>query len=87
MSCDVWARLRENATGFDNEQINMFFEKMLDGFAYHKIIVDSTGKPVDYIFLEINTAFERLTGLKREKIIARKRLRLFQESRKTLQTG
>jgi PAS domain S-box-containing protein len=58
--------------GIDRKHFNMFFDKMIDGFAYHKIIVDSSGKPVDYVFLEINTVFEKLTGLKREKIIGKK---------------
>lgn len=50
----------------------LFFDKMLDGFAYHKIIVDKTGKPVDYVFLEVNRAFETMTGLQREKIIGKR---------------
>jgi PAS domain S-box-containing protein len=57
--------------GIDRRHFNMFFEKMMDGFAYHKIIVDSSGKPVDYVFLEMNTAFENLTGLKRELVIGK----------------
>jgi len=44
---------------------------MLDGFAYHKIVIDKSGKPVDYVFLEINLAFERLTGLKRQQVIGK----------------
>jgi PAS domain S-box-containing protein len=50
----------------------MFFDRMLDGFAYHKIIVDEAGKAVDYIFLEVNHAFEIMTGLHREKIIGKR---------------
>jgi hypothetical protein len=57
-----WAK----GLGIDRRHFNMFFEKMIDGFAYHKIIVDSSGKPVDYVFLEINAAFEKLTGLQRD---------------------
>jgi PAS domain S-box-containing protein len=34
------------------------------GYAYHEIVVDAAGKPVDYRFLEVNPAFEALTGLK-----------------------
>jgi len=45
------------------------FENMLNGFAFHRIEVDEENRPVDYIFLEVNRAFERLTGLKRDKII------------------
>jgi PAS domain-containing protein len=56
----------------DLKHFNMFVERMMDGFAYHKIIVDKSGKSVDYVFLEVNGAFERMTGLKREKIIGKK---------------
>jgi PAS domain S-box-containing protein len=58
--------------GTDRKQFDMFFDKMLDGFAYHKIVVDKAGKPVDYVFLEVNHAFEKMTGLKRERIIGKK---------------
>ncbi len=40
------------------------FENMLDGFAYCKMLFDDRGHPVDFVFLEVNSAFERLTGLK-----------------------
>ncbi|MEW6109572.1 MAG: PAS domain S-box protein [Nitrospirota bacterium] len=54
------------------EKYRSLFENMLNGFAYHKIIADENNNPVDYIFLEINSAFERLTGLKREDVIDKK---------------
>ncbi len=47
------------------------FSEMLNGFAYHKIIVDEHGMPSDYVFLEVNEAFEKLTGLKKKDIIGR----------------
>lgn len=40
------------------------FENMLDGFAYFKMLFDDHGRPIDFVFLEVNNAFERLTGLK-----------------------
>jgi len=40
------------------------FENMLDGFAYCKMLYDDCGNPIDFIYLDINSAFERLTGLK-----------------------
>ena len=49
----------------------MLFREMIDGFALHQIICDETGCPVDYRFLAINPAFEKLTGLKAENLIGR----------------
>ncbi|HTY75810.1 MAG TPA: PAS domain S-box protein, partial [Candidatus Nanoarchaeia archaeon] len=63
---------RAKAFSFDQTQSNMFFEKMIDGFAYHKIILDEAGKPIDYVFLEVNSAFEKMTGLEKKKIIGKK---------------
>ena len=35
-------------------------------FAYHEAVFDDKGAMVDYIFLDVNKAFEEITGLKRE---------------------
>ncbi len=43
-------------------------DTMREGFALHEIIRDETGNAVDYRFLEINGAFERITGLDRRII-------------------
>ncbi|MBU0676187.1 MAG: transporter substrate-binding domain-containing protein [Proteobacteria bacterium] len=52
-------------------KFRLLFENMLNGFAYHKIITDNTGTPIDYEFIEVNEAFEKLTGLKRENILGK----------------
>ena len=44
---------------------------MLNGYAVNEIVLDYKHKPVDYRFLEVNTAFETLTGLKKEKVIGK----------------
>jgi diguanylate cyclase (GGDEF)-like protein/PAS domain S-box-containing protein len=55
---------------------NNFYKQILDqsplGYAYHKIILDENNKPVDYEFIEVNTAFENLTGLKHLDVIGKK---------------
>jgi PAS domain S-box-containing protein len=53
---------------------------MQEGFALHQIICDDEGEPVDYRFLEINPAFERLTGLSRDNVIGRTLLELMPQS-------
>ena len=47
------------------------FNSMTEGFALHEIITDKSGQPQDYRFLDVNPAFERLSGLKRDALIGR----------------
>jgi PAS domain S-box-containing protein len=47
------------------------FENITSGFALHEILLDDYKKPIDYRFLMVNPAFERLTGLKSADIINR----------------
>jgi PAS domain S-box-containing protein len=56
----------------DKRQFTQLFSHMNMGFAYHKMIFDQQGKPVDYVFLEVNDAFEEFTGLKRSDVLNRK---------------
>src|SRR5665647_3198428 len=42
----------------------LLFENMLDGFAYCRMLYDDFDRPVDFIYLDTNSAFEQLTGLK-----------------------
>jgi PAS domain S-box-containing protein len=39
------------------------FENMIEGFAYFKVVSEND-IPVDFIYVEVNSAFERITGLK-----------------------
>lgn len=55
----------------DGRRLRLLFDHMGTGCAYHQVVF-SDGRPVDYIFLEANPAFERLTGLRRESIIGRR---------------
>ncbi len=54
------------------EKFRMLFENMEEGFAIHEMIFDETGNPVDYRFLNVNPAFERMTGLKADQILGRR---------------
>ncbi len=57
---------------FGNDKYRLLIKNLPDAFAYHQIITDSGGNPVDYVFLDVNPAFEEITGLTREKIIGKK---------------
>jgi len=41
----------------------MLCQNMLEGFAYCKILYDEDRRPCDLIYLDVNRAFERLSGL------------------------
>ena len=47
------------------------FTEDLSGIALHEMIFDESGMAVDYRFLDVNPAFEALTGLKRADVIGR----------------
>jgi PAS domain S-box-containing protein len=48
------------------------FMNMLDGFAFCQMLFDPHGIPEDFVYLEINGAFECLTGLRREDVVGKK---------------
>jgi len=53
------------------EKYRALFDNMLNAFALHRIICNEQGKPINYSFLAVNPAFEKLTGLKAEDILGR----------------
>jgi diguanylate cyclase (GGDEF)-like protein/PAS domain S-box-containing protein len=66
--------IRENEGHYRN-----LFTSMSEGFSLHEIICDEQGEPIDYRFLEVNPAFERVTGLKRDFVIGKKMSEIFPE--------
>ncbi len=51
--------LRESETRY-----RLLFQNMLHGFAHCRMVYDDSGRPVDFVYLAVNAAFEALTGLK-----------------------
>ena len=51
------------------EEIRTLYSAMNEGVAMHEIIYGEAGEPVDYRILNINPAFELITGIKREDAI------------------
>lgn len=54
------------------EDYRALFDNMLTGFAYHRIVTDEKGEAVDFIFIEMNSVFEKLTRLARGAILGKK---------------
>jgi PAS domain S-box-containing protein len=62
-AAELERRQAEQALRVSEQQYRSLFEHMLDGFAYCRVLYEN-GLPRDFIYLEVNSAFERLTGLK-----------------------
>lgn len=53
----------EKALMDSEEKYRRLFTEITSGFALHEMILDERGNPEDYRFIEVNPAFENLTGL------------------------
>lgn len=53
----------EEALQHSEEHYRTLFENMLNGYAYCRMLYED-GVPQDFIYLDVNPAFEKLTGLK-----------------------
>lgn len=48
------------------------FDNMLEGVAIHEIVYDPSNKAIDYVIIDVNPAYENITGFKREKVLGKK---------------
>jgi two-component system, cell cycle sensor histidine kinase and response regulator CckA len=65
-------KLIEEALRESEGRYRALFKHMLSGFALHEILLDDGGHPIDYLFHEINPAFEEMTGLKRTRVLGKR---------------
>jgi diguanylate cyclase (GGDEF)-like protein/PAS domain S-box-containing protein len=54
----------QDAMAESERRYRLLFENMLEGFAYCKMLVDDRGRSMDFIYLDVNGAFGKLTGLR-----------------------
>lgn len=70
---DITSRKRtEEGLKLSESRYQQLFETLQEGFALHEIVTDAEGRPVDYVFLEVNPAFEAMTGLSRGSVVGRR---------------
>lgn len=61
----------DNAVNMDS-LYRLIFDVVDSGMALHRVIVNDDGIAVDYVFLDVNPAFEKMTGLKKNEILNKK---------------
>lgn len=65
-------RKTEIALAQSEKKYKDLYNHMVMGYSSYKIITDEANNPVDYIIIEVNSAYEKITGLSRESIVGKK---------------
>jgi PAS domain S-box-containing protein len=71
IAADAERKQMEGALRESENQYRLLFNTMREGLAFHEIVKDGAGRPIDYRFLQVNPAFEELTGLRGAEIIGK----------------
>ena len=66
-----------------DRELELLFDHMMNGFAYHQVVTDTNGLPIDYVFLRVNPAFEKMTGLTGKDVIGKRVSEVLPDIRKT----
>ncbi|MRR05805.1 MAG: PAS domain S-box protein [Deltaproteobacteria bacterium] len=64
-------RLATKAIEHSEHKYRLLFSRMLNGFSFHEMLYDQNAAACDYRFLEINPAFEKITGLSEKDIVGK----------------
>ena len=59
------------------EKLRQMFDHMVSGSGLTEVVYDKRGKPCDYRYLEVNSAFEGISGVKRNQVIGKTMLEVF----------
>ena len=60
----LYRRARQRAASLENEaKYRLLFHNMPAGFAHCRMLFDDDGRPTDFIYLDVNDSFAKLTGL------------------------
>jgi len=59
------------------EKYRSLYSAMDQGLAFHELIFDELGNPIDYVYLDINDSYTRLLGIKKEDCIGKRVTEIF----------
>lgn len=54
------------------KQVEFLFSKLSEGVAYCKILTNKNGKPIDWLYLDVNAAFEYINGISKSDVVGKR---------------
>jgi len=66
------------------EKYRFLVENLPLGFAHHQVIVDRNGNPVDSVYLDVNPAFEKMTGIAKAAVVGKRATEVFHEYKNSI---
>ncbi|MDZ4180520.1 MAG: PAS domain S-box protein [Coriobacteriia bacterium] len=70
--CSALSAIRQAQAHVESaEQMALMLDTMVEGLALHQVLLDEDGRVYDYRFLDVNPAYEEMTGLVGADIIGR----------------
>ncbi|MBF0485901.1 MAG: PAS domain S-box protein [Candidatus Omnitrophica bacterium] len=61
----------EKALRASEQKFSSLFSASNEGVCLHEIVADKRGKPIDYRILDVNPAFEKITGIQKSKAVGK----------------
>jgi PAS domain S-box-containing protein len=74
---DLEHRQSQQSLRQSNKKYNSLFASIIEGLVLFEIIFSKTGKPIDYVILDVNPAYESMTGFKRSNAVGSKASELY----------
>lgn len=61
----------EKALQESEQRYQLLVANMLEGVAFHQMVLDDNGRPIDYRIVEVNNQYEKILGLRREDVVGK----------------
>ena len=65
-------KMAEQALTDSERKFHALYDSMTEGVALHELLLDDSGKPSDYVLLDVNAAYEIITGMRRQDVVGRR---------------